>query len=62
MVERLGVPQATVSNQLAILRKAGVINNERKGTTVCYSLANEGIRKLVKGIEENFNLEGTGMK
>ena len=61
MVDRLGVPQATVSNQLAILRKAGVIRNERKGTTVCYSLADEGIRKLLKGVEKNLALSGLGM-
>jgi ArsR family transcriptional regulator len=47
MVDRLGVPQATVSNQLAVLRKAGVIRQERKGTQVCYYLESETIKKLL---------------
>ena len=56
MVETLGVPQATVSNQLTILRKAGIVSNERKGTTVCYSIEDEGIKRLLSVIETELAL------
>src|SRR5512138_1802702 len=36
MTECLGVAQATVSQQLAVLRAAGVVTHERKGNQVCY--------------------------
>ena len=36
MTECLGVAQATVSQQLAVLRAAGVVTYERKGNQDCY--------------------------
>ncbi len=36
---RLELPQANVSQHLAILRKRGVVGTRREGTTVFYSLA-----------------------
>ncbi len=36
---RLELPQANVSQHLAILRKRGVVATRREGTTVFYSLA-----------------------
>jgi ArsR family transcriptional regulator len=47
MQECLGVPQSTLSQQLAILRRAGLIIAERKGKIVEYRLENEKIRKIV---------------
>ena len=34
--EKLGLPQATVSQHLAVLRRAGIIEGERKADGTCY--------------------------
>ncbi len=48
MTECLGVAQATVSQQLAVLRAAGVLKHERKGNQVCYRVAKPWLRELVR--------------
>ncbi len=48
MTERLGVAQATLSQQLAVLRAAGVLKHERKGNQVCYRVAKPWLRELVR--------------
>ena len=40
---RLELPQANVSQHLAILRKRGIVTTRRDGTTVYYSLASRKI-------------------
>ena len=39
LVQRLGLPQPTVSRHLHILRECGVVNAERKGKSMVYSPA-----------------------
>lgn len=51
MVEKLGVPQPTVSQHLNILKNAGVITGYKKGTQVCYSITNEVAKKIIKALE-----------
>jgi DNA-binding transcriptional ArsR family regulator len=51
MTECLATAQATVSQQLAVLRSAGVVSCERKGNQVCYRVASPGIRRLVRLID-----------
>jgi ArsR family transcriptional regulator len=48
MTECLGVAQATVSQQLAVLRAAGVVTHERKGNQVCYRVTRPWLRQLVR--------------
>ncbi len=48
MTECLGVAQATVSQQLAVLRAAGVVTYERKGNQVCYRVTRPWLRQLVR--------------
>jgi ArsR family transcriptional regulator len=48
MTECIGVAQATVSQQLAVLRAAGVVTHERKGNQVCYRVAKPWLRQLVR--------------
>lgn len=43
LVERLGVPQSTVSRHLAILREKKLVKTERQGISVIYSLADERV-------------------
>lgn len=43
LVEELNVPQPTVSRHLAVLRERGLVQTERKGTAVYYTLADRRI-------------------
>lgn len=45
--ECLEIPQSTVSQHLAKLKSAGIINGERKGLEVCYSVVDKEIRDIV---------------
>lgn len=53
MVEKLGVPQPTVSQHLNILKNAGVITGYKKGTQVCYKVTDEATRKIIKLLEND---------
>lgn len=41
--ERTGVPQATLSQHLSLLRRHGVVNSRRAGAFVYYAIANPKI-------------------
>jgi ArsR family transcriptional regulator len=45
LAEAMDVPAANVSQQLAVLRGAGVVSGRRDGTTVFYRIANPKILK-----------------
>jgi DNA-binding transcriptional ArsR family regulator len=45
--ECLGLPQATVSQHLALLKNKGIIEGKREGVEVRYSVTNPLARKLV---------------
>lgn len=40
-------PQPYISQQLRLLREAGVITDEREGTNVFYRLINEDVRRIL---------------
>ena len=44
----LGLPQSTVSQHLAILRKEKILRAERKGTQKCYKVVDPRIVELIK--------------
>jgi ArsR family transcriptional regulator len=46
----LGLAQASVSQQLAVLRAAGVVECERRGNKVCYRVAKPWVRKIVRSV------------
>jgi DNA-binding transcriptional ArsR family regulator len=46
----LGKPQPYVSQQLAVLRKAGLVIDEKEGTNSFYRLADEVVSRQVKAI------------
>lgn len=52
MAEGLNIPQPNVSQHLAILKNAGIIEGYRKGNQICYKVVNEFVIKLVKIMEE----------
>lgn len=47
MQECLGLPQSTVSQHLAKLKAAGIIEGERNGLEVCYSVIDQEIIDIV---------------
>lgn len=46
--ECLGLPQSTVSQHLAKLKAAGIIEGSRNGLEICYSVVDEEIKEVVK--------------
>ena len=50
--ECLGLPQATVSQHLALLKNKGVIKGTRDGVEVHYSVVSPLVRRLMEVIEE----------
>jgi DNA-binding transcriptional ArsR family regulator len=46
--ECLGLPQATVSQHLALLKNKGIIEGKREGVEVRYSVVNPLARKLIE--------------
>ena len=53
LVEALGSPQATVSRHLKVLRERGMVNSERDGVNVYYSLADQRVIEalnLLRGV------------
>ena len=51
MVEKLGVPQPSVSQHLNILKAHGIIEGFRNGNQICYKVINEQVKKLFKAID-----------
>lgn len=52
IVEKLGLPQSTVSQHLAALRSAGIVTFKKNGAKSCYCLTDERFNKLLKVIRE----------
>ncbi|MBA7560725.1 Biofilm growth-associated repressor [subsurface metagenome] len=50
LAELLGARQPQTSQQLSILKLAGVLKSRRAGNKTYYSLANDGIKRIVKSI------------
>lgn len=45
--ECLGLPQATVSQHLALLKNKGIIDGKREGVEVHYSVINDFAKKII---------------
>ncbi|NLC71044.1 MAG: winged helix-turn-helix transcriptional regulator [Desulfuromonadaceae bacterium] len=50
--ECLGLPQATVSQHLALLKNKGIIEGQRDGVEVFYSVVSEKVKKIILAINE----------
>ena len=46
--EVFGVSQPTISQHLRVLREAGLVKTQRRGTQICYSLNPGAVRSLVE--------------
>ncbi len=52
LVSGLGVPQANVSQHLAILRERGLVSTRREGTSIFYSLTSPKIGQACDLVQE----------
>ncbi len=43
----MSLPQSTISHHLLILKNAGILSSRREGTTVCYRIEIEEIKKIL---------------
>ncbi|NTV48642.1 MAG: winged helix-turn-helix transcriptional regulator [Geobacteraceae bacterium] len=48
--ECLGLPQATVSQHLALLKNKGIIDGKRDGVEVHYSVINEFAKRIINSL------------
>jgi len=46
--ECLNLPQSTVSQHLAKLKAAGIIEGKRNGVEICYQVADEEVKNIIK--------------
>lgn len=51
MAEKLGLAQPNVSQHLAILKHAKVIEGFRNGTQICYQVVDEQTIKIIKSLD-----------
>ena len=47
IVEKLGLPQSTISQHLTTMRNKGIIKGRRQGAKVCYTIVDKKARILV---------------
>lgn len=59
MVELCGQSQSSVSQHLGRLRDGGLVKTRREGTTIYYSLADEGVRRLIDMLCDRFGPPAT---
>ena len=48
----LNIPQSTVSQHLAKLKSAGIIEGKRDGLEIRYYVVNDRVRKIIKAFED----------
>jgi len=48
IVEKLGLPQSTISQHLSILRTRGVVKGRKEGLKNCYKVVDPKVIELVK--------------
>lgn len=52
LVKRLDLAQSALSQHLALMRAAGIVDTRRVGTTIYYSLVDERTRMLLGAIKD----------
>jgi len=46
--KKCGLPQSNISQHLSLLRNSGIVQSERKGNNVCYSIKDLRVIKILK--------------
>jgi DNA-binding transcriptional ArsR family regulator len=57
LAHRLGVTQSAVSQHLRLLRQAGLVRSERRGSFVHYTLDQEGVANCKVAFQETLGTE-----
>jgi len=57
LAHRLGVTQSAVSQHLRILKQAGLVRSERRGSFVHYTLDTNGLAKCKAAFQETLSVE-----
>ncbi|BAI79564.1 transcriptional regulator, ArsR family [Deferribacter desulfuricans SSM1] len=47
MAEMLEVPQAIISRHLSLLKNAGIVHGEREGSSICYKVVDDKIKRVL---------------
>lgn len=47
----LNIPQPNISQHLAILKSAGIIEGYRNGVKICYKVVDEQTKKIIKALD-----------
>ena len=50
IVEKLNLPQSTVSQHLGVLKNRGIVTCRKKGVETCYYIADERVKKLLNDL------------
>ena len=50
VVKRLGLPQSTVSQHLAILKAHGIVAPQKTGVSTCYKVVDERVPAMLKAL------------
>jgi len=48
VMEILGIPQATVSQHLGILKNRGIVVSRKEGVRTCYSVVEKKVRDIIE--------------
>ncbi len=48
MVQKLKLPQSTISQHLAVLKKEGILEARKEGVKTCYKVVDEKVVALLK--------------
>lgn len=54
IVETLNVPQPTISQHIAVLKSAGIIEGYKKGSEICYKVKDKLAIKLLAEMEVDY--------
>lgn len=52
LAEKLNIPQPNVSQHLAILRRAGIIEGYRNGIQIIYRIIDKQVKKIIETIKD----------
>ncbi len=48
IVEKMGLPQSTISQHLGILKSAGILSPEKHGVETCYHVVHPKVKKIIQ--------------
>jgi DNA-binding transcriptional ArsR family regulator len=52
MEEELGIAQPNISQHLSLLRNIGIVESQRDGNQVCYSIKNEIVLNILDSLKD----------